>query len=249
MVFSILWPSVSDPEFSRRDRVGGSDGLQSSRGTADPNRVPDRNGKGLEVGPCTHVVDVAGLADPLLARLPAIDVPDLRIGHFFRNLPAMYEQSIAADDNLLVEPAIRDLYSAVRLATRGPLWSGERWKAIGALALGSLNQPLAFASFRAPPFPTKPLSPDVRAAPYGPLRDGIDEEFYRSRNYDVSMLRIDPVEHYRTAGWREGRWPNTLFDPQYYTSRYGSVIPKRNGAPAALSHDGMARWVQAVGDL
>ena len=183
--YGLLSPTQHFP-----DVTAWADPMGCNRQEPPPIRIEYRIGiKGLEAGPCTHVIDVAGLADPLLARLPAIDVPDLRIGHFFRNLPAMYEQSIAADDNLLVEPAIRELYSAVRLATRGPLWSGERWKAIGALALGSLNQPLAFASFRTPPFPTKSLDPDVRAAPYGPLRDGIDEEFYRSRNYDVSMLR------------------------------------------------------------
>ncbi|ABI63287.1 hypothetical protein [Granulibacter bethesdensis] len=43
-----------------------------------------------------------------------------------------------------------------------------------------------------------------------------DPDFYRSRYLDVAEAGIDPVDHYFTVGWREGRQPNAAFDPEAY---------------------------------
>ena len=88
---------------------------------------------GLNAGPSSHFIDSCGLADPLLARLPAKVDPDWRIGHFDRALPANYEISISLDENLLTDTATKRSWDTLRLITRGPVFSLARFKAIALI--------------------------------------------------------------------------------------------------------------------
>lgn len=105
--------------------------------------------RGFQVGSRVHVVDVHGLSDPLLARLPCVlrDEPyllyreslglspgaaDWRIGHFRRNPPRGYLATLISGDPQIQDPRVASLYREVRLMTRGPLFTRERWRAITA---------------------------------------------------------------------------------------------------------------------
>lgn len=90
---------------------------------------------GFHAGPAHHVVDRLGLADPLLARLPADTRDGWRIGHFRRAIPDGYLASIRTGTNRITDPEIARLYDDVRLATRAPLGSAGRWRAIVRLQL------------------------------------------------------------------------------------------------------------------
>jgi arabinofuranosyltransferase len=90
---------------------------------------------GLEGGPQLHIIDICGLSDPLLARLPSR--PRQRVGHWERNLPTNYEMSVYDDFNHLVDEDVRSYYEKIRLVTRGPLFTAERWKAIYQLNFGA----------------------------------------------------------------------------------------------------------------
>lgn len=83
---------------------------------------------GYGAGPTTHVIDFMGLGDPLLARLPAR--ADWRIGHYRRDVPVGYPESIETGTNQIREPAIAALYDQIRLITEGPVWSWSRLRAI-----------------------------------------------------------------------------------------------------------------------
>lgn len=180
---------------------------------------------GFGYGPCSFIIDVVGLSDPLLARLPPVAVPDLRVGHLFRNVPAGYRESLATDTNRLEDPAIHRLFAAVRLATRGPLLAEGRAQAIFDLALRQLGDPADFAAIRTPPFRRVSLAPGQPDAPFGLLTEGIDTEYYRMQHYEVSMLEREPVAHYRSTGWRDGWRPNPLFDPAWYLARHAAIVP------------------------
>jgi arabinofuranosyltransferase len=91
--------------------------------------------------PAVHFIDPCGLTDPLLARLPAKYDPGWRIGHFERQIPAGYEESIRQDKNLLRDPLTRDYWEVIRNATRGPLFSVARFEAIARLNLGLVTKP------------------------------------------------------------------------------------------------------------
>lgn len=90
---------------------------------------------GFYAGPDHHVVDRLGLADPLLARLPAVEDPEWRIGHFRRRVPDDYVRSVLAR-NEVEDPELHALYDLVRRTTRGPLWTRKRWRAIWKLNTG-----------------------------------------------------------------------------------------------------------------
>jgi hypothetical protein len=47
--------------------------------------------------------------------------------------------------------------------------------------------------------------------------------YYRSQNPDVAERGLDPLTHYLTEGWREGRKPHPLFDPAWYLRKYPDV--------------------------
>ena len=110
-------------------------------------------------GPQTVVVDAVGLADPLLARLPALRRETLFIGHFRRGIPRGYMEarltenwSYIADDNL------RQYYEKLRIITAGPLFQRERWRTI-----------LAFHRGRYEALRRKFLASEE---PYAPVEDG-----------------------------------------------------------------------------
>ena len=106
-----------------------------------PTRVVETctglGGQGL-VDPMTHLLDWCALADPLLARLPAIVQPEWRAGHFSRMIPEGYRESLEQDANLLSDIAIRPLYDDLRLITRAPrLLSRARLAAIWRVNTGA----------------------------------------------------------------------------------------------------------------
>jgi arabinofuranosyltransferase len=89
---------------------------------------------GLELGPYAYLLDVCGLADPLLARLPAVFNPEWRTGHYRRMIPAGYRESVEGSTNLVQDPALHEYYDHLRLITRSrPLWSVARLRTIVAM--------------------------------------------------------------------------------------------------------------------
>ncbi|MDP3560455.1 MAG: hypothetical protein Q8R79_08940 [Legionellaceae bacterium] len=91
---------------------------------------------GLFGGPDLHLIDICALADPLLAHLPAKPQLHWRIGHFYREVPPHYVESLQENKNLLADPKMHNLYQSLRLITRGKLFERERWKEIVKLNLG-----------------------------------------------------------------------------------------------------------------
>ena len=89
---------------------------------------------GYFAGPGAHLIDPYGLADPLLARLPAL--PQWRIGHYERSVPTGYLESIRTGCNLVADPDIASKRDQLKIITQGELWSRRRWAAIRVLNLG-----------------------------------------------------------------------------------------------------------------
>jgi arabinofuranosyltransferase len=88
---------------------------------------------GYFAGPDLHIIDKLALNDPLLARLPVDPQQPWRIGHFYRKIPAGYEASVLRPVSGIQDASIAELDNRLRLVTRGPLFSAERWRAIVAL--------------------------------------------------------------------------------------------------------------------
>jgi hypothetical protein len=47
----------------------------------------------------------------------------------------------------------------------------------------------------------------------------LDREWYCERYADLVAAGLDPLQHYRSLGWREGRWPSPCFDRDWYRAQ------------------------------
>jgi arabinofuranosyltransferase len=88
----------------------------------------------IDSGALVHLLDTCALADPLLARLPAVYNNEWRIGHFRRMIPDGYRDSLERRENRLTDPALLRYYDDLRLAIASPsMWTAARWAAIWRL--------------------------------------------------------------------------------------------------------------------
>lgn len=71
-----------------------------------------------------HVIDIFGLGDPLLARIPG---RGNRAGHKFRDIPLGYVESLEQNKNLIVDPDLKEYYDSLLILVRGDLWDIKRW--------------------------------------------------------------------------------------------------------------------------
>jgi arabinofuranosyltransferase len=75
-------------------------------------------------GPNVHILDVNGLGDPLLSRLPSRQ--GSRIGHFERRIPDGYEDSLQSGRLVIEDPDLSEYCRVVWSVTRGPVRSATR---------------------------------------------------------------------------------------------------------------------------
>jgi hypothetical protein len=99
---------------------------------------------GFAAGPTVHIVDTVGLGDPLMARLPSRS--DWRVGHFTRDVPRGYTETLESGDNHITAPLVATYYSRLALITRGALWDRRRLPTILRMNLGRYDSLLANAA-------------------------------------------------------------------------------------------------------
>jgi len=80
-------------------------------------------------GPDVHIIDLFGLGDPLLARLPVKSPTDWRIGHFYRTLPVGYLSSVTGN-NFISDPSLAKYWNKIYTVTSGKLFTWKRFKEI-----------------------------------------------------------------------------------------------------------------------
>ncbi len=105
---------------------------------------------GFYAGQKVYIIDTYALADPLLARLPAKREANLYIGHFQRVIPNGYLSTLYSGNNLIEDEQLAQYYDALRLVTRGPLFSASRWRAIWQLNTRQLDGLINVDAYRYP---------------------------------------------------------------------------------------------------
>ena len=115
---------------------------------------------GLYAGPGAFIVDRFALTDPLLARLPAFR--DWRPGHFERRIPPGYLETLEDNANRLVDPKLAAYYDKLRILTRAPLWTRNRFETIIRFNLGEYDNLLAGYARTRLSLPSGCLIPDDR---------------------------------------------------------------------------------------
>jgi len=91
---------------------------------------------GYYAGPRVHIVDRLALCDPLLARMQVPDKDHWRVGHYARRMPEGYLETLESGTNVIENPKLRELYEVLKTITRGPIWSGNRFREIVRINLG-----------------------------------------------------------------------------------------------------------------
>jgi arabinofuranosyltransferase len=89
-------------------------------------------------GPKVHMIDQGALGDALLARLHAIP-GETRPGHYFRDVPDGYVETISTGINQIKDPKLAEYYNHLHEVISGDLWSVHRMQEIIAINLGKYN--------------------------------------------------------------------------------------------------------------
>lgn len=92
---------------------------------------------GYEAGPHVYVFDIYALNDPLRARLPT--QADWRIGHFTRDTPAGYIETLKAGRSQIQDPDLARYYAKLSLISRGNLFDLTRLVTIVKMNLGQYD--------------------------------------------------------------------------------------------------------------
>jgi arabinofuranosyltransferase len=101
-------------------------------------------------GPGYHVINEVGLTDPLLARLPIGRNPYWRIGHFGRQMPAGYFESLIVGRNVIQDESLARYYEKLTLIVRGRILDFRRLREIWNMNTGANDHLIDYDSFRYP---------------------------------------------------------------------------------------------------
>ena len=191
-------------------KTGFSRGIVTRR-EANVRRVIDRGQKvavtisvgfdGYFAGQRLHIIDSAGLADPLMARLPS-KMP-WRIGHYLRETPRGYGDTLEKGANVIEDPGVAAFYDRISLVTRGPIWSGARWAAILELNAGRSRHlidsyMLGYRGVRASAaLGFRPEQVNEAATPFVSFDAGLTLFLDRPSRFTQVEFVLDTVQHYR----------------------------------------------------
>jgi arabinofuranosyltransferase len=84
---------------------------------------------GYFAGPSNYLIDIYALTDPFLSQLEPVYY-EPRVGHYRREIPAGYYESVKTNSNKIAHPNLRKVYDDILLITRGELFSKDRFRAI-----------------------------------------------------------------------------------------------------------------------
>ena len=93
---------------------------------------------GYFAGPKVHLLDQYAIGDPLLARLK-VTSGNWRIGHFVRDIPAGYVDTLKIDKNRIKDPNLAEYYGKLKIIISGNLFSMERLKTIWEMNTGQYD--------------------------------------------------------------------------------------------------------------
>lgn len=148
-----------------------------------------------------------------LWRFCSLSPPDQRLGqlqHCLAQIKPEHRHGTAAAATVPIDPRSEELYR--------DLVAGDLERAASAVQPRRQHRPTKRKQL---------LSLARGSAEQLELTSWFDPHFYRRRYPDLADLS-EPLQHYQTHGWREGRQPHPLFDPGHYLQRcleHGLALP------------------------
>ena len=195
---------------------------------------------GYVVGPEVRIIDIYGLADPLIARLPAKAGKGWRIGHFDRHVPAGYVETLEDGEDRFVDAKLAEYNRQLRLITAGPIFSGERWAAIWRMNTGRLDDLIDVDFYRKPLYSELPAYALSRPKDNGYGWEEIDT--YRIPKEEGLTIRF--AERQKKIGLDVSLANND--DYTFQLMREGEVVTTLKVTAKKLKEGGLRRMVVAV---
>jgi arabinofuranosyltransferase len=168
---------------------------------------------GLAAGPTKHIVDRNALSDPLLARLPVS--PRLYFefypGHYFRDLPDRYLETLASGSNRLADPVLHQYYDRLKGTVSGPLFSTARLRNIWYFNFGAGRDFAEYYDRR------RPVALSIRAA---------------NERFSIDAGERDPVAGVIRSNGRSGYLqygPAIPMKAGVYRARWIGVVEESSG--------------------
>jgi len=90
----------------------------------------------FDAGPGVHVLDGYALADPLLARLPAVETEDFWVGHYGRCAPPGYVETLKTGINKIIDREIAEYYDKLSIIVKGSITDNRRLTEIWNFNIG-----------------------------------------------------------------------------------------------------------------
>ncbi len=94
---------------------------------------------GYYAGPDTYIIDIYGLSNALLARLPCDATQEWRIGHNQRTIPEGFPKTLITGKNFIEDKNIAAYYDKLSFIVSGDLYSWDRILTIIKFNLGSYD--------------------------------------------------------------------------------------------------------------
>lgn len=137
-LFDQYWPPRMRMEgqhkFGRKGKAMAAEGIPVFKIDRSMGMMP------FYTGASSIYIDELGLADALLARLPAGADRTFYVGHYRRDIPEGYEDAVHYGRLERMQPDLARYYEKLRLITQGELWDGERFKTIIRFNLGEYDR-------------------------------------------------------------------------------------------------------------
>jgi len=176
-------------------------GIDGERVRTQQLDVVDQYGVGLfgyYAGPQVYVLDRLALADPLLARLPAMRAVDWRIGHMMRKVPGGYVDSLKLKGNRIQDENLAEYYEKLLVITRGALFSPQRLVEIWKMNTGQYDYLIDYEAYRYPEM-VKTSQGEVPAKP-ATENDACSASTVIKMTDSGIEIQLDSIQH---AAWLE----------------------------------------------
>ena len=168
---------------------------------------------GFYAGPHLHLVDELGLGDPLLSRLPSVDIPDWRIGHFERLIPPGYLRSHISGNIELTDERLALYLTNLRKVMCGELFETGRWREIWKFNTGQYDDLIDFERYRHPDR-VDLLTSDLSTDPSDPeKRFNLAEEHCRQGNAGAGIATLTARNTFDSADFARRLRQLPLSDP------------------------------------
>ena len=112
---NLLQPELINNNFIMPNYYWAHNGFRHNLNGKKKTIRPSSGMYAFYAGSDIHVVDLHGLGDPLLSRLPPVEQEDFRIGHFFRSTPAGYWKYDRSFGNEIEDPNLHKYYEKLSI--------------------------------------------------------------------------------------------------------------------------------------